>query len=72
MALLTAALTEKKRGGDRTQILETLTAKSTGKLMLKVKRTTRGMTFEVPRASGASKEEVHDALRKAIDEYFEA
>jgi len=72
LALLTAALMEKKRGGDRTQILETLTAKSTGKLMLKVKRTTRGMTFEVPRASGASKEEVHDALRKAIDEYFEA
>ena len=71
-ALLTAALTEKKRGGDRTQILETLTAKSSGKLMLKVKRTTRGMTFEVPRASGASKDEVHDALRKAIDEYFEA
>jgi len=30
------------------------------------------MTFEVPRASGASKEEVHDALHKAIEEYFEA
>jgi ParB family chromosome partitioning protein len=71
-ALLAAALTEKKRGGDRTQILETLTAKGTGKMMLKIKRTTRGMTFEVPRASGASKEEVHDALHKAIEEYFEA
>jgi ParB family chromosome partitioning protein len=71
-ALLSAALTEKKRGGDRTQILETLTAKTTGKLMLKIKRTTRGMTFEVPRASGASKDEVHEALRKAIEEYFEA
>ncbi|MGA7980570.1 MAG: ParB N-terminal domain-containing protein [Chromatiaceae bacterium] len=62
-ALLTAAMTEKKRGGDRTQILETQTAKTTGKMMLKIKRTTRGMTFEVPRASGASKEEVHEALR---------
>jgi ParB family chromosome partitioning protein len=72
LALLTAALAEKKRGGDRTQILETLTAKTTGRLMLKIKRTTRGMTFEVPRASGASKEEVYEALRKAIDEYFEA
>ena len=40
--------------------------------MLKIKRTTRGMTFEVPRTSGATKEEIHEALRKAVDEYFEA
>jgi ParB family chromosome partitioning protein len=69
--LLLAAIKEKKRGGDRTQILETLTAKSTGKMMLKVRRTTRGMTFEVPRASGATRDEVQDALHKAIDEYYE-
>ena len=71
-AMLLAAVNEKKRGGDRTQILETVSAKATGKMMLKVKRTTRGMTFEVPRASGASKEEVYDALHKAVEEYFEA
>ncbi len=70
-ALLTAALKEKARGGDRTQVLKTLTAKTTGKMMLKIKRTTRGMTFEVPRTSGATKEEIHEALRKAVDEYFE-
>jgi len=71
-AMLLAAVNEKKRGGDRTQILETISAKATGKMMLKVKRTTRGMTFEVPRASGASKEEVSEALKKAVEEYFEA
>ena len=70
--MLLAAVHEKKRGGDRTQILETVSAKSSGRVMLKVKRTTRGMTFEVPRASGASKEEVNDALRKAVEDYFEA
>jgi ParB family transcriptional regulator, chromosome partitioning protein len=37
-----------------------------------LKRTTRGMTFEIPRASGASKDEIIDAFRKAIDEYYEA
>lgn len=71
-SLLLAALKEKKRGGDRTQILETVTAKATGRMAVKIKRTTRGMTFEIPRASGASKEEINEALRKAIDEYFEA
>jgi ParB family transcriptional regulator, chromosome partitioning protein len=71
LSLLLAALKEKKRGGDRTQILKTVTAKATGKIALKVKRTTRGMTFEIPRASGASKEEIHDAFGRAIDEYFE-
>lgn len=71
-AMLLASAKEKKRGGDRTQILDTVSAKSTGKMMLKVKRTTRGMTFEVPRASGASKEEISEALQRAIEEYFEA
>jgi ParB family chromosome partitioning protein len=71
LALLVAALKEKKRGGDRTQVLETVFAKETGKTALKVKRTTRGMTLEVPRSSGATKSELHDALRRAIDEYFE-
>jgi ParB family chromosome partitioning protein len=70
-AMLLAAVKEKKRGGDRTQILETVSAKATGKLMLKVKRTTRGMTFEVPRASGATKDEVYEALRRSVEEYFE-
>jgi ParB family chromosome partitioning protein len=68
---LLAAAKERQRGGDRTQLLETLTAKSTGKTMLKVRRTTRGITFEVARACGASKDEVVDALRKAVEEYFE-
>ncbi|MBK1618425.1 hypothetical protein CKO42_08235 [Lamprobacter modestohalophilus] len=71
-ALLLAALKEKRRGGDRTQVLETVCAKSTGKTAVKIKRTTKGMTFEVPRSSGATKEEIHGAMRKAIDEYFEA
>jgi ParB family chromosome partitioning protein len=71
VALLLAALKENTRGGDRTQVLDTVTAKASGKMMLKIKRTTRGMTFEVPRASGATREEVHEALRKAVDEYFE-
>lgn len=69
---LIAAAKQRRRGGDRTQVLETLTATKTGKTMLKVKRTTRGITFEVPRASGATKAEVVDALRRAVDEYFES
>lgn len=72
IAMLSAALKEKTRGGDRSQVLETVSAKATGKTAVKIKRTTRGMTFEVPRSSGATKEEIHGALRKAIDEYFEA
>lgn len=71
-SMLLAAASDKKRGGDRTQILKTVNAKATGKMMLKVKRTTRGMTFEVPRASGATKDEVYDALRMAVDKFFEA
>jgi ParB family chromosome partitioning protein len=71
VAMLTAAAKEKKRGGDRTQVLETVSAKATGKMAVKIKRTTRGMTFEVPRSSGATKDEIYDALRKAVDEYFE-
>jgi ParB family transcriptional regulator, chromosome partitioning protein len=71
-ALLIAALKKKTRGGDRTQILETVTAKATGKVMLTIKRTTRGMTFDFPRASGATKDEVINALRRVIDEHFEA
>lgn len=70
--LLLAALKEKGRGGDRTQTLQTIPAKETGKVMLKIKRTTRGMTFELPRTSGATKEEVIDALSRAVDEFFEA
>jgi ParB family transcriptional regulator, chromosome partitioning protein len=72
LALLLAAVKEKKRGGDRTQILDTITASATGKVALKIKRTTRGITFDVPRASGASKDEINEAIRRAIDEYFEA
>lgn len=71
-AMLIAALKEKRRGGDRTQILETVSAKATGKLAVRIKRTTRGMTFEVPRASGATREEIQDALSRAVNEYFEA
>ena len=71
-AMLMAAAKEKRRGGDRTQVLQTVSAKATGKMAVKIKRTTRGMTFEVARASGATKEEIHDALRKAVDQYFEA
>ena len=70
--LLFAALKEKGRGGDRTQTLQTVSAKATGKVMLKITRTTRGMTFEVPRTSGATKEEIVDALSRAVDEFFEA
>lgn len=72
VALLLAALKEKKRGGDRTQIVETVTAKATGKRALTIKRTTRGMTLEIPRTSGASKDEIKEMLGKAIDDYFEA
>lgn len=70
--LLIAAIKEKSRGGDRTQTLQTISAKATGKVMLKIKRTTRGMTFEVPRTSGATKEEVVEAMSRAVEEFFEA
>ena len=40
--------------------------------MLKIKRTTRGMTFEVPRTSGATKEEIVEAVSRAVEEFFEA
>lgn len=70
-ALLIAALNRKARGGDRTQILETVTAKATGKVMLTIKRTTRGMMLDLPRSSGATKDEVVDVLRRAIDEHFQ-
>jgi ParB family transcriptional regulator, chromosome partitioning protein len=71
-AMLLAAAKAKTRGGDRTQVLRSVTAKATGRLAVKVKRTTRGMTFEVARASGATKDEVQETLRAAIDDYFEA
>lgn len=70
-AMLLAAAKEKQRGGDRTQVLESISAKATGKLAVRVKRTTRGMTFEIPRASGATKDEISDALRRSIEQYFE-
>lgn len=69
LAMLVGAVNAKKRGGDRTQVLETITAKATGKTAVKIKRTTRGMTFEVSRTSGATKEEILDVLRKAVDEH---
>lgn len=70
--MLADAIKDKRRGGDRTQVLKTVPAQATGKLAVKIKRTTRGMTFEVPRASGATKEEIQQALAKAVDDYFEA
>lgn len=70
LSMLVGAISAKKRGGDRTQVLETITAKATGKTAVKIRRTTRGMTFEVSRSSGATKEEIYDVLRKAVDKHL--
>ncbi|MTW22308.1 ParB/RepB/Spo0J family partition protein [Allochromatium palmeri] len=68
--LLSAALA-KKREAPRSQVLTTIKAEATGKLALRVKRTSRGITVDLPHASGATKEEIYTALRQTVDEYFE-
>lgn len=69
-ALLQAAR-ERSMAASRSMILTTVQAKATGKLALRVKSTSRGMTLELPRASGASKAELQAAVQEAIDAYFE-
>ncbi len=69
-ALLQAA---RERGTvvSRSMVLTTVQARATGKLALRVKSNSRGMTLELPRASGASKAELQAAVQDAIDAYFE-
>ncbi|MFB1487762.1 MULTISPECIES: ParB N-terminal domain-containing protein [unclassified Thiocapsa] len=69
-ALLDAAR-ERSSSGKRGMVVATVSAKATGKLAVRIKRTSRGMTLEVPRASGATKQELYAALQQAVDDYFE-
>jgi ParB family chromosome partitioning protein len=71
-AMLLAAARDKRRGGDRTQVLQTIHANATGKMAVTIKRTTRSIKFDVSIGSGATKEEIHEALRKGVDDYFDA
>jgi ParB family chromosome partitioning protein len=70
-ALLDAARERNSSGGKRGMVVATISAKATGKLAVRIKRTTRGMTLEVPRASGATKQELYAAMQQAVDDYFE-
>jgi ParB family chromosome partitioning protein len=68
---LLQAARERGTAASRSMVLTTVQAKATGKLALRVKSTSRGMTLELPRASGASKAELQAAVQEAIDAYFE-
>lgn len=70
-ALLDAARERNSSGGKRGMVVATISAKATGKLAVRIKRTTRGMTLEISRASGATKDELYAALQQAIDDHFE-
>ncbi|WP_200389024.1 ParB/RepB/Spo0J family partition protein [Thiocapsa imhoffii] len=69
-ALLEAAR-DKQRVSKRGVVVATINAQATGKLAVRIKRTTRGITLEIPRSSGATKPELHAALQQVIDDYFE-
>lgn len=65
------AARDRRTDGRRSIVLLTVSAKATGKLAVRIKRTSRGMTLEVPRASGATKQELYAAMQQAVDDYFE-
>lgn len=69
--LMTAALA-KKQETRYSQILQTIQAEATGKLAVRVKRTTHGITLDLPYASGATKDEIYAALRQVIDNHFQS
>jgi ParB family chromosome partitioning protein len=71
LAALLDAARDRRSDGGRSMVLATISAKTTGKLAVRIKRTTRGMTLEVPRASGATKQELYAALQQAVDDYYE-
>lgn len=71
LARLLAAAKETQRSSDRPQVLSTISAQATGKPALRVKRSAQGLMLEVPRASGATRNELYDALRLAVDTYYE-
>ncbi len=70
-ALLDAARERTSSSVKRGMVVATISAQATGRLALRIKRTTRGMTLEVPRSSGATKQELYAALQQAVDDYFE-
>jgi ParB family chromosome partitioning protein len=70
-ALLDAARERNRSSAKRGMVVATVSAKATGKLAMRIKRTTRGMTLEIPRTSGATKDELYAALQQAVDDYFE-
>jgi len=67
--LLKAAL-DKKSETRHQRILQTVKAQATGRTALSVRRSSRGITLDLPDASGATKDEIHVALRQVIDDYF--
>lgn len=69
---LLSAATETKREGSQSQILEIFQAQATGRLALRVKQTKRGITLELPYASGATKDEIYAALRQVVEDYIES
>jgi ParB family chromosome partitioning protein len=71
LAALLDAARDRSGTSKRGMVVATINAKATGKLAVRIKRTTRGMTLEIPRASGATKAELYAALQQAIDDHYE-
>ncbi|SDX54764.1 ParB/RepB/Spo0J family partition protein [Thiocapsa roseopersicina] len=71
LAAFLDAARDRRTDGRRSIVLSTVSAKATGKLAVRIKRTSRGMTLELPRASGATKQELYAAMQQAVDDYFE-
>lgn len=71
VAMLLDAARERATERSRGMVVATVSAKSTGKLAMRIKRTARGMTLELPRASGATKTELIAAFQQAVDDYYD-
>jgi ParB family chromosome partitioning protein len=69
--MLLEAARERDVGRGRGIVVATVSAKSTGKLAMRIKRTARGMPLELPRSSGATKSELIAAFQQAVDDCYE-